>query len=69
LVSIDDTKLFNDKFQEWEDFCDFNSPHGGLDGQNPYGRLRQKTTTMPAFHTDKTKKRDPGLNRRPQLHT
>jgi hypothetical protein len=56
LVSIGDTKLFNDTLQEWEDFYDFNRPHGGLDGQNPYGRLRQKTTTMPAFHTDKTKK-------------
>ena len=44
-VVIDDTKLFNDKLQEWEDFYNFHRPHGGLDGQTPYERLRQKTTT------------------------
>ena len=43
-VVIDDTELFNDKLQEWEDFYNFNRPHGGLDGQTPYERLRQKTT-------------------------
>ncbi len=42
-VVIDDTDLFNDKLQEWEDFYNFNRPHGGLDGQTPYERLRQKT--------------------------
>ena len=42
-VVIDDTELFNDKLQEWEDFYNFNRPHGGLDGQTPYERLRQKT--------------------------
>lgn len=25
--------------------CNFNRPHGGLNGQTPYERLRQKTTT------------------------
>ena len=44
-VVIDDTELFNDKLQEWEDFYNFHRPHGGLDGQTPYERLRQKTTT------------------------
>lgn len=43
-VVIDDTELFNDKLQEWEDFYNFNRPHGGLDGQTPYERLQQKTT-------------------------
>lgn len=43
-VVIDDTQLFNDKLQEWEDFYNFNRPHGGLDGQTPYDRLKQKTT-------------------------
>jgi len=43
-VVIDDTELFNDKLQEWEDFYNLNRPHGGLDGQTPYERLRQKTT-------------------------
>ena len=42
-VVIDDTKLFNEKLQEWEDFYNFNRPHGALDGQTPYERLRQKT--------------------------
>jgi transposase InsO family protein len=27
-VVIDDTELFNDKLQEWEDFYNFNRPHG-----------------------------------------
>ena len=41
-VVIDDTELFNDKLQEWEDFYNFHRPHGGLGGQTPYERLRQK---------------------------
>src|SRR5437870_4740385 len=40
---IDDTELFNDKLQEWEDFYNFNRPHGALNGQTPYERLRHKT--------------------------
>lgn len=44
---IDDTKLFNDKLQEWENFYNFNRPHGGLDGQTPYERLKAKTTETP----------------------
>lgn len=47
-VVIDDTELFNDKLQEWENFYNFNRPHGGLDGQTPYERLRQKTNQPPA---------------------
>ena len=35
----------NNKLQEWEDYYNFQRPHGGLDGQTPYERLRQKTTT------------------------
>jgi transposase InsO family protein len=42
-VVIDEAKVFNDKLQEWEDFYNFNRPHGGLGGQTPYDRLRQKT--------------------------
>lgn len=42
-VVIDDAELFNNKLQEWEDFYNFNRPHGALDGQTPYERLRQKT--------------------------
>jgi len=43
-VVIDDTKLFNDKLAEWETFYNYHRPHGALDGQTPYERLRQKTT-------------------------
>ena len=42
-VVIDDTQLFNQKLQEWEDFYNYNRPHGGLGGQTPYERLKQKT--------------------------
>ncbi|MGI8517516.1 MAG: IS481 family transposase, partial [Acidimicrobiia bacterium] len=44
-VMIDDTRLFNDRLQEWENFYNFNRPHGGLGGQTPYERLKQKTTS------------------------
>ncbi len=47
-VVIDDSKLFTEKLQEWEDFYNFHRPHGGLDGQTPYERLRQKTKTPAA---------------------
>ena len=47
-VVIDDADVFNQKLQEWEDFYNFNRPHGGLDGQTPYDRLRQKTTKASA---------------------
>jgi transposase InsO family protein len=42
-VVIDDTKLFNDKLREWEDFYNYHRPHGSLDGQTPYERLKQRT--------------------------
>jgi transposase InsO family protein len=43
-VVIDDTELFNDRLTEWENFYNFDRPHGALGGQTPYERLRQKTT-------------------------
>jgi transposase InsO family protein len=43
-VVIDDTGLFNEKLREWEDFYNFHRPHGGLGGQTPYERLKQKVT-------------------------
>jgi transposase InsO family protein len=42
-VVIDDTKLFNDKLGECEDFYNYHRPHGSLDGQTPYERLKQRT--------------------------
>lgn len=44
-VVVDDTRLFNEKLQEWEDFYNFHRPHGSLGGQTPHDRLRQKTAT------------------------
>ena len=45
-VVIDDTELFTEKLQEWEDYYNYHRPHGGLNGQTPYERLRQKTQTQ-----------------------
>jgi transposase InsO family protein len=42
-VVIDGAGVFNERLREWEDFYNFNRPHGGLGGQTPYERLRQKT--------------------------
>ena len=42
---IDDAKIFNNKLREWEDYYNYHRPHGGLGGQTPYERLRQKTQT------------------------
>jgi transposase InsO family protein len=39
---IDDAELFNEKLKEWEDFYNYNGPHGALGGQTPYERLREK---------------------------
>ncbi len=44
---IDDTQLFNDRLQEWENYYNYDRPHGGLNGQTPYERLKQKTTETP----------------------
>jgi transposase InsO family protein len=38
----DDIRLFNEKLQEWEDYYNYHRPHGALDGQTPYERLRKK---------------------------
>jgi transposase InsO family protein len=43
-ILIDDAEVFNDKLREWENFYNYHRPHGGLAGQTPYERLRQKTT-------------------------
>ncbi|MBT3980296.1 MAG: transposase, partial [Bacteriovoracaceae bacterium] len=34
--------LFNNKLKQWEDYYNFDRPHGALDGQTPYERLKQK---------------------------
>jgi hypothetical protein len=43
-VVIDDTDVFNDKLREWENFYN-HRPNGGLGGQTPYERLKQRTQT------------------------
>ncbi|MBL7254943.1 transposase [Actinoplanes sp. LDG1-01] len=45
-VVIDDTGVFNDKLREWVDYYNYHRPHGALDGQTPYERLKQKTETQ-----------------------
>ena len=44
-VVLDESGLFKTKLQEWEDFYNFDRPHGALGGQTPYERLREKTKT------------------------
>ena len=43
--AIDNADVFNDKLREWEDYYNYHRPHGGLGGQTPYERLKQKTAT------------------------
>jgi len=38
----DDIHLFNKKLREWEDYYNYQRPHGALDGRTPYERLKQK---------------------------
>jgi transposase InsO family protein len=40
----DNVVLFNTKLREWEDYYNLHRPHGALDGQTPYERLKQKTS-------------------------
>jgi transposase InsO family protein len=42
-VVVDDAQVFNDKLQAWEDCYNYHRPHGGLGGQTPYERLKQRT--------------------------
>jgi hypothetical protein len=51
-VVIDDTNLFNNKLQEWEDYYNYHRPHGALGGQTPYERLTRKhTQTSPIYRS------------------
>ena len=38
-----DIHLFNKKLREWEDYYNYDRPHGALKGQTPYERLVEKT--------------------------
>lgn len=41
-VVVDDTKLFNKKVREWENFYNYSRPHAALNSQTPYERFREK---------------------------
>jgi len=41
-VVISSVEEFNQRLQEWERFYNYHRPHGSLDGQTPYERLRQR---------------------------
>jgi transposase InsO family protein len=45
-VVIDSAEVFNDKLREWEDYYNYDRPHGAPGGQTPYERLKQKTQTQ-----------------------
>jgi hypothetical protein len=42
---IDDSNLFTNKLQLWEDYYNYHRPHGALGGQTPYERLGRKPKT------------------------
>lgn len=41
-VVISSVEEFNRRLQEWEQFYNYHRPHGSLDGQTPYERLRDR---------------------------
>lgn len=49
-VVIDDTELFNAKLQEWENFYNYDRPHGGLGGQTPYERYDKRPSSSCSGH-------------------
>ena len=56
-IVIDDTGVFNDKLQEWEDHYNYHRPHGALGGQTPYEGLKQKTQSKDQTQNHKTQTR------------
>lgn len=42
-VLVDDSRVLNQRLEQWERFYNFDRPHGSLAGQTPYERLRQST--------------------------
>jgi transposase InsO family protein len=41
-VVIDNSGLFNEKLQEWENFYNFQRPHASFAGRTPFERLQEK---------------------------
>ncbi|MFI9559081.1 IS481 family transposase [Nonomuraea endophytica] len=58
-VLIDDADVFNDKLREWEDYYNYDRPHGGL-GNQP-DPLRTPQAEDPVT--------DPGVNDQRRLHS
>lgn len=46
-VVIESVGGYNTRLQEWENFYNYERPHGGLGGQSPYERLRDKFQLSP----------------------
>jgi transposase InsO family protein len=44
-VLIDDANVLNDKLREWEDYYNYDRPHGGLGGRTPCEKLLAVTKT------------------------
>lgn len=42
---IDDVNLFNNKLQEWEDYYNYDRPHGALTGSTPTNASNRKPGT------------------------
>ncbi len=43
LLSYTDDVDLNQKLEEWENFYNFNRPHGSFKGKTPYEILKSKT--------------------------
>ena len=41
-VVIDETRLFNQKLREWENFYNYQRSHSALAGMTPYERFRER---------------------------
>src|SRR5450631_4646861 len=48
LLSYKDDIDLETKLEEWENFYNFNRPHGAFNGKTPYEALREKCSTSPA---------------------
>lgn len=38
-VMVDDANVLNDKLRQWENYYNYDRPHGGLGGKTPYEKL------------------------------
>jgi len=45
-VVIDSSELFNQKLKEWENFYNYQRPHGALNGKTPFEKLQEKLGSM-----------------------